>query len=309
MARSSRIAAAALVGWIAGSLGIPAAAAPLAVFVSVPPQASLARDVGGPHVVVHCLVQASQDPHVFEPTPKQTLALARARVFFTVGIPFERPLLDKIRGHLPDLEIVDSSRGFARRPAGGDAHEHGAPSALPRSRRDADRDADHSSLDPHIWLSPEALRIMTRNMADALARIDPAHSADFRRRARTARDSIDRADDRARAKLAPFRGQTVYVFHPAFGYFCDAYGLRQKAVEVDDKPPTSRLLRELILQAKKDGARAIFVQEQFDQRSARVVAEAVGGRVAVLDPLAEDVVANLERMAAAIAAGLGEQRP
>jgi zinc transport system substrate-binding protein len=302
MTRSVRIAATAVfLGSVAAALGgpSPALSAPLVVFVSVPPQASLVRDVGGPRVAVHCLVQAGQDPHVFEPTPKQTLALARAKIFFTVGISFERPLLGKIRGHLPDLEIVDSSQGFARRPADGvgptdPRHVHG--------RGDSD-------LDPHVWLSPEALRVMAKNMADALARLDPAHAVDFRQRLKTVRGSIDRADGRVRAKLAPYRGQTVYVFHPAFGYFCDAYGLKQKAVEVDDKPPGSRQLRELIRRAKEDGARAIFVQEQFDQHSAKVVAEAIGGRVAVVDPLAEDVVANLERIADAIVLGLGEKRP
>ncbi|MBN1589158.1 MAG: zinc ABC transporter substrate-binding protein [Pirellulales bacterium] len=295
----------AFLGTIVAVLGSPSPVlpAPVVVFVSVPPQASLVRDIGGPHVVVHCLVEAGQDPHVFEPTPKQMLALAHAKVFFGVGIPFERPLLNKIHVHLPDLRIVDSSRGFTRRPAGVGTHKH------EDHRRDPHHvhGSDESELDPHIWLSPEGLRIMARNMADSLGQVDPAHAADFRRRLKTVHESIDKADARVRAKLATYRGQTVYVFHPAFGYYCEAYGLKQKAVEVDDKPPTSRRLRELIRQAKKDRARTVFVQAQFDQQGAKVVAEAIGGRIAVVDPLAEDVIANLERIADAIVAGLGKK--
>lgn len=276
----------------AGCSRSPAASGPVVVFVSVPPQASLVRQIGGSDVVVRCLIRPGQDPHVFEPTPRQTRALARAKVFLTVGIPFEEPALAKIRGHLPDLEVVDSAEGFARRPGCDCAHGHGD------GRWD---------WDPHVWLSPDGLRIMAGNTARALARAEPARAADFRRRLKEVLDSIDEVDAGARAKLAPYRGRTVYVFHPAFGYFCDAYGLKQKAVQIEGRSPGSRQLRELIRQAKKDGARTIFVQEQFDQHGAKAVAAAIDGRVAVVDPLAEDVVANLGRIAEAIASGLNKK--
>jgi zinc transport system substrate-binding protein len=144
---------------------------------------------------------------------------------------------------------------------------------------------------------------MAGNTADALARADPAHAADFQRRLDGVLNAIDKANARARAKLAPYRGRAVYVFHPAFSYYCDAYGLKQRAVEIDGHEPSSRQLRELVRQAKNDGVRTIFVQQQFDHHGADVVARAIGGRVAVLDPLAEDAVANLERIAQAIASG------
>ena len=117
---------------------------------------------------------------------------------------------------------------------------------------------------------------MARNMAAALSRVDPGHKALFEQRLKKLLASIDEADTRARRKLAPYRGRSVYVFHPAFGYFCDAYGLVQKAVEVDGKLPNSRQLRELIQQASKDRARVIFIQGQFDQQRARAVAQSIG---------------------------------
>lgn len=281
---------AACLGLLAATLIVPswAASAPLVVLVSVPPQASVVRDIGGPHVEVHCLVQAGQDPHVFEPLPKQIRVLGRARLFLTVGMPFERPILEKIRGQLPNLQIVDAFKGFARRAATDCGHDHG----------------HESDGDPHVWLSPEGLALMARNTAAALTRVDTAHQVEFRQRLKEVTDSIDQTSARVRAKLAPYRGRAVYVFHPAFGYFCDAYGLRQKAVEVDGKSPDARQLRELVRQANTDDALAVFVQEQFDQHAARAVARAIGGRLVTVDPLAEDVVANLERIADAIVSGL-----
>jgi zinc transport system substrate-binding protein len=272
-------------------------AAQTVVFVSVPPQVSLVRDVGGPRVVVHCLVQAGGDPHLFEPRPKQVLALARADVFLTVGMPFEQAVLNKASSSLPRLAIVDMTRGFTRRAGDPCAHDPGS-SGVTNGRGSSD-------WDPHVWLSPPGLKIMAKNTADALTRADPAHAADFQQRLKSVLERVDRVDRRVRTTLAPYRGRTVYVYHPAFGYFCDAYGLRQKAVEIKGRAPSARQLHDLVRQAKEDRVATILVQRQFDRRGAEIVAQAIGCRTAVIDPLAEDVVANLQRIADAVAAGLG----
>ncbi|HLA84504.1 MAG TPA: zinc ABC transporter substrate-binding protein [Thermoguttaceae bacterium] len=288
-----------LSGLIAARLdSAPSAAAPADVFVSVPPQASVVRAVGGPQVTVHCMVSAGQDPHLFVPTPKQVRALGRAKIFLTVGMPFEKPLLAKVHGQLPTMEIVDSVRGLARLPA---------PECCHDPKAGHDHDAGQSDGDPHVWLSPDGLRAIARNTADALAKVDPAHAADFRRRLKETLVSIDRMDAANRAKLAPYRGRAVYVFHPAFGYFCDAYGLRQKAVEMGGHAPSARHLRELARQAREDKAQVIFVQKQFDRRGAQIVADAIGGRLAEVDPLAEDAVENLGRIADAIVSGMSDK--
>ena len=95
----------------------------------------------------------------------------------------------------------------------------------------------------------------------------------------------------------PLQGKTLLVFHPSYGYFADAYGLKQIAVEMGGKEPGARQLARLIDRAKEDGVRMIFVQPQFSKGSARTIAEAIGGAVVPLDPLARDYLENLERMA------------
>jgi zinc transport system substrate-binding protein len=279
----------------------PMVAGQTVVFVSVPPQISLVRDIGGPYTDIHCLVQTGQDPHLFEARPKQILALARADVFLTVGMPFEQALLEKARGGLPRLAVVDMTQGFARRLCDDCGHDHSlAAGASGRAAAIASSDRD-----PHIWLSPPGLKIMAKNTADALTRADPAHTAEFRQRLKDVLDRMDRVDRQVRAILSPYRGRTVYVYHPALGYFCDAYGLRQKAVEVNGRAPSARQLHDLVRQAKEDRVATILVQRQFDRRGADIVAQAIGCRTAVIDPLAEDVVPNLQRIADAVAAGLG----
>ena len=98
------------------------------------------------------------------------------------------------------------------------------------------------------------------------------------------------------------------VFHPAFGYFTDTYDLVQEAVEIEGKSPRPRQLANLIGQARKDGVKVIFVQPQFDPRSAETIARAVGGRVVSIDPLAENILQNIQVMAAKTADGLAQTK-
>ena len=87
------------------------------------------------------------------------------------------------------------------------------------------------------------------------------------------------------------------MFHPAFGHFAKAYGLKQEAVESQGKSPGPKHITELIARAKAAGAKVIFVQPQFSQRSAEIIAKRIGGRVVPLDPLSGDYINNLEHIA------------
>jgi zinc transport system substrate-binding protein len=281
----------------AGSVAA-AAEEPLGVFVSVPPQASLVRRIGGPRVTTEVLVRPGQDPHTFEASPKQMVALARARVFFTIDMPFENMIVERIRANYRRLDIVDSTRGIEKRRMDADEGHDDHPGD--------ENHADSAGADPHVWLSPAAIKIMAANVAKALGKADPAHAAEYDENLKTLVKEVDARDAKIRAMLAPYRGRAVYVYHPAFGYFCDAYGLKQRAVETGGKSPTPRQLRALIQQARADGVKVIFVQRQFDPRGAESVAQAIGGSVVAVDPLAEDVLGNLETMARAMAEALGK---
>jgi zinc transport system substrate-binding protein len=290
----------AIAGLLIASLAMVGVAAsaeePLGVFVSIPPQASLVQRIGGQRVTTEVLVRPGQDPHTFEPAAKQMVALARARVFFTVGLPFEEVLVGRIRANYRRLSIVDSALGIKKRRM--DADE---------GRDDGHGEEDHAGpagADPHVWLSPAAIKTMAANMAKALGEVDSAHAAEYDENLKALLQDVDARDAKIRAMLAPYRGRAIYVYHPAFGYFCDAYGLEQRAVETGGKSPTPRQLRELIKQAKADGVKVIFVQRQFDQRGAQTVAQAIGGAVVPVDPLAEDVLGSMEAMARAMAEAL-----
>ncbi len=96
---------------------------------------------------------------------------------------------------------------------------------------------------------------------------------------------------------APYRGRSFLVFHPGFGYFADAYGLKEEAVEAGGRPPGPKQLRALVEKAKAEGIKTVFVQPEFDPHSAEAVAKEIGGKVVPMNGLAKDVLEDLEDIA------------
>jgi len=277
----------------------------LEVFVSIPPQAYLVERIGGPHVTAHVLVQPGQEPHTFEPTPRQVMALGRAKLFLAVGLPFETRLLAKIRSAQQKLTVVDTTEGITKRKMASDHHpSHTQPSERARPTDGHRPAADAAGDDPHVWLSPPLLLTMARNVARALQQADPGHAAVYEQNLTALTRDIETTHQKVREVLAPYKGQSFYVFHPGFGYFGDAYGLNQEAVEIQGKSPTPRQLARLVTKARADNVKIIFVQPQFDTKSAEAVANAIGGAVVAMDPLARDVLGNFSRMAGKIKAAL-----
>ena len=108
--------------------------------------------------------------------------------------------------------------------------------------------------------------------------------------------------------LEPVRGETFYVFHPAYGHFAASFGLHQVAVEADGHEPGPRQLGVVIEQIKKNHAKAIIVQPQFSKKSSSAIARATGTEILVLDPLARQYDSNLRFIATSLAQTLSGKK-
>lgn len=263
------------------------------VFVSVLPQAYLAERIANGNADVDVLVGPGQDPHTYEPTPKQMTRLSQARVFFRVGVPFEDTLLPKLSS-IQQLRIVDTRQGITLIPMV--EHHEGEDKA------DAHAEAAHhehheNELDPHIWISPRLAKMQAQTICQTLAEIDPTHKAAYEKNLQQLQAELDGLDAQIAAALAPIKGKTFFVFHPAFGYFAQDYGLKQEAVETGGKVPGPKHVKELIDRARSEGVHVIFVQPQFSEQAARTIAQQIGGVVVPIDPLSKDYVANLQEVA------------
>lgn len=238
----------------------------LTVITSVPPHAFVVEQLAAAQVEVISLVDRSSDPHTYEPTPKQMLAISRASIFFASGLEFERTLLEKINSVNRNLLVV---------------------------RLTSLEEGDHDEhIDQHSWLSPTLYSAQAEIIFKTILNRLPEQRLAITLGYDHFQEKLSKTERQVRKLLEPYKGRVFYVFHPAFGHFGEVYGLRQRAVEVGSKRPTARQLQAIIKQSKADMVKVIFSQPQFDQRSAAVVAAAIDGKIMVLDPMAKDVLAN-----------------
>lgn len=261
--------------------------------VSIVPQVYFVQRVGGAFVNVEPIAPPNYSPETYQITPRQMDALGKAQVYFRIGMPFEEELTERLSATFPALRIVDTREGvpmFAMDTVG----EH--------------EEIDHDyhghnlgGLDPHIWLDPMRVKIQARTIAAALQALRPEHAQEFARNLAAFEQDLDALQGQVSEILAPVRGRVIYVFHPAFGYFADAFGLVQRAIEFEGKSPGPRRLQQIMDEIRKSGVGAIFEQPQFKAAELQAVAKETGVEVVLLDGLAGDWGENIKHMASVIA--------
>ncbi len=267
------------------------------VAASVPPQAYFVERIGGRHVEVEVMIPPGYSHVDYPLTPRQIVALSRARLYVAVGHPafeFERARIAPLLADLPGVEVVDMSRGMRLIEGEGEGREH--------------REHSHAGGDPHVWVAPESVAVAARNIAAALERIDPGHAAEYRANLQGFEADVAALDTEIRSRLDNVQGSSFMVYHPTWGYFAREYGLRQVAIEAEGKEPSALRLIQLIEEAKRQRVKVIFVQSGFPRKSAQVIADAVGGRVLVADPQERDWLGNLRRVTRELEAALEVNR-
>ncbi|MDA0348399.1 MAG: zinc ABC transporter substrate-binding protein [Verrucomicrobia bacterium] len=250
------------------------------IVVSIPPQKAFVQALTGAEVDVVTLIKPGQNPTNFSLTPRTLAEIATAEVYFSIGVPMETAFLPKLRSIYPNLTIVDTSAGIRKRSL--ESHSH-----------DDEQGAHDHAADPHIWLSPGLVKIQLRSYARSLKELLPDRTKLIDENLTAFFSKLEAVDTQLKEILAPHKGAIVFVYHPAFGYFLERYGLRQETVELEGKQPSPKQLNFLIKLAKELNARTIFVQPQFERRTAHTLAKAIGGKVEVIDPLAENYLDNL----------------
>lgn len=297
---------------------------PLRVFASVVPIQTFVERIGGEHVDARAMVRPGFNPHTYDPTPQQISALAGAGLYVRTGVPFENAWMERIRSANPEMQVFDARDGIALREL--EAHGHDEHRQTDGYHADEDHDhghaghddhderhehgslksgvSDRNEQDPHVWTSPALVRHMIGGIRDKLAELAPAHAETFARNHDAFAAELEGLDGELHALLDPLPNRRFMVFHPAWGYFADSYGLTQVPIEHEGKEPGARALVALIDQAKQEQISVIFVQPQFDKRSAMQVARAINGKVIAVDPLAGDYVDNLRRVGRGFAQAL-----
>jgi zinc transport system substrate-binding protein len=275
---------------------------PLDVLVSILPQKNFVEAVGGDRVAVHVLVPPGASPATYDPKPGDLIRIEEADVFFRIGhIGFELAHMDEILSLNREMRVVDTSAGVELRHFGEDeSHTHDHEDEGEQHEAEGTgtgEEAEHrGGVDPHVWLSPPAVKLQVESIALALADLDPGNAEAYANNARAYAARLDELHTELSSLFTGLESRTILVFHPAWGYFTDAYGLEQLAIEQAGKEPTADQLRHIIDTARLADIKVIFVQAQFSREVAASVAQQIDGVVVSIDPLAEDYIPNLKNV-------------
>jgi len=248
-------------------------------FVSVPPIAYFVEKIGGETIRVESLINPGDDPHVYEPKPKQMADLSKARLYFSTNFPFERNLLTKIKATNPNLTITNTGYGISyMEDAAHKGHE------------------GEDGFDPHIWTSPLNAFKIAENIYRGLVSANPEEVEIYRKNYLELLRSIAKLDEELWERSKSAREMKFLVFHPAWSYFARDYGLIQIPVEQEGKEPKGAQLSRLIEDAKKEGIKVLFVSPQHSKRSAKTIADAIGAKIVEIDPLSKKWDESLRSM-------------
>jgi zinc transport system substrate-binding protein len=269
----------------------------LTVLVSVVPQKYFVQRLAGDLAEVKVIIPPGASPAAYEPSPSDLTTVSAADLWFSVGLLAEQNWKRDFQEISPDLVIVETERDLERLAIDryglpgehGEHHDHGH---------------DHGDLDPHVWLSPAMVTVQIETMAEALIEADPDNAETYRGNLEAFRTDIVSLQADLHMKLDPLAGGSFMVFHPAWGYFADEFDLVQVPVEIAGSEPSPGEMSELVDHALEYGIQVIFVSPQFSTASAEAIAAEIGAEVAVLDPLAENWLNNMERAGSELQAAL-----
>ncbi len=260
---SAVVAALLLAGCAGGDQTASAARVP--VVATFYPLAEFARRVGGDRVEVRTLVRAGVESHDYEPTPRDLVAIERARVFIYNGAGFE-PWVERVLPQLGAGTIrIRATAGLTLR----------FPSWA------------SSGPDPHVWLDPVLAGAEVDRITAGLAAADPAGQHIYTAHARSFQRELDTLHRRYEQVLRSCRRKEFVTTHAAFGYLADRYGLRQVAIaglEPEAEPSPARI-REIVTVVRRSGTTVIYAETLSSPRAAEAIARETGATVGRLNPV------------------------
>ena len=257
------------------------------IVVSILPQKIFLKAIGGDKVNISLMVNPGNSPHTYEPKPSQMKDIAKADIYFTIGVEYEHTWLLRFTSQNKTMKVIDLSHNIKKM-------------AMKENHQDDDHNED--GLDPHIWTSPKNVKKIAKNILDALINQDIENKKYYINNYNKFLQQINKTDKKIKKILTNIKtGAKFMVFHPSWGYFARDYGLIQFAIESGGKSPKPKHIVYLINEAKEEKVHAIFTAPEFSEKIATQIAKEVGIKVIKVSPLNAKWSENLINLAKAIA--------
>lgn len=259
------------------------------ITVTIEPQRYFAEKIAGDKYTINSMVAAGLSPENYDPTPQQMVNLGKSQAYFRIGyIGFEQAWMNNIIQNNPNLRMFDLSEGFELLKSE-DEHQH----AEGESHDDCEKQTDskghqHGGIDPHIWSSVSGAKAVARNTLHAFIALDPENIAFYTANYEALLKEIEQTEASMHQAIDTLQNRTFIIYHPALTYLAKEFGLTQLCIEMDGKEPSPAMLKELIETARSGNTKVVFIQQEFDQKNAELIAKETGCELIRINPLSYD---------------------
>jgi len=232
---------------------------------------SITELIGGNKVSVSSIATGYQNPHFVDPKPSYIIGLSNADLFVTIGLDLEIGWSPQLLASSRNTKIQKGAPGYVDASAGIGLLQ--VPSSANRAEGDI-----HIYGNPHYWLDPLNGKVIARNIANGLERIDPSNKSTYEANLQAFYKKIDDKMREWQAKMAPFKGTKIIAYHNEWVYFETRFGLN--IVDFMEPkpgiPPSPSQLVKVIKEIKADNIKVIISSPYFTTSSSDVVAKQTG---------------------------------
>jgi len=235
------------------------------ISVSITPQAKMVKSIAGDLANITVVVPKGASPHNYAPTPSKMLKIEKSKIYFAIGVEFEKIWLEKFKNQNKDLLIVDLSKEIKK-----------------------------TNENPHIWLSLDNLEKMAFKVYKTLSSFDPDHKDIYEKNYLKYISKIKECKNDLKKSIKERKSRVFMIFHPAFTYFANEFNLTQLPIEIDGKEPTLKELIKVMKKAKKEHIKTIVTSPEFSDKAAKTIAKEIDAKVVKISPLNPDICDSLK---------------
>lgn len=220
------------------------------------------QEIAGDKADIYNMVPTGTEPHDWEPTVQDMAKLDSADVVFYNGLGMEH-WIDKVQNSLgsSDSKFVALSDNVS---------------------------TNENASDPHIWLDPSNVKIMSKNIYDTLCEIDPDNIDSYTKNYNEYITELEVLNQTYTDTISNINtsNKNIVVSHEAYSYLCNAYGLTQIPIDgiSAESEPSPEKMMELINFIKENNVKYVFYEELVSQKTAQTLADETGTKLLPLNP-------------------------
>ena len=239
----------------------------LNISVTILPQKGIVKAIAGERANINVMVPPGNSPATYDLSFKQLKELKKADIYFTIGVPFDKKYINKIKEVNKDIEIVDFGKYIKK------------------------------DSNPHIWLSPAFVMLEAKVVLDTLIKKDEKNKNFYLKNYKNFINKLASLEEKGFSEI---KQKAFLTFHPSFHYFAKDFLIKEFAIEKEGKTPSFSYLAKIINIAKQNHIKTVIISPEFPTKYAELVANKINAKVVIISPLNEDVTITINKLIEAL---------